>query len=191
MRRLTTIRTVKSEQVERASITDSAQHEQTQAGTTARNESDSLGAESRNLESMGSTLLATNEVIVITTKEYDTEKPIDQQTGRPPLSCETVIEHRKEDGRIEVARKSESSATMSRKTQDTALRDTTSHSSDTRAVQVEQVAQDVQTDESIDHTERRGLNGAQNALCWLGGAVLVALICYLAFMIIKRKLKIF
>lgn len=181
---------VENRQVERVSSIEAQQCDQISSASVGNYAADSLGASSTTLESSDTTVSATDEVVITTTKEYDTSKPLDERTGLPPIKRETTELRHKQNGKVSASKISQTAEATSRTSQEYEQRDTLSLISTTARNQEEQVAETVESKQNTESAERRGLNGWQNALCWFGGIVLLAIICYLVFMIIKRKLKI-
>ncbi len=107
---------------------------------------------------------ASDEEVITTEREYDTEKPIDAATGTPPLKRESTQIRRKVDaGRQE---------------------QTVQQVADRQRDVTEQTVTQKQEDVTVETTEKRGLNPVQKTLCAIGALAIVA---GLAWLIWKLK----
>ena len=115
------------------------------------------------------TELSADEKVVITTREYDTSRPVDKTTGTPPLLRETV---------------------QTRERVETAQQTRTEEQADQTATIAEQNTKTQQeTILQVETKERQGLNGLQKALCTLGALTVIALLAWLGLKLYKRFLK--
>ena len=190
MKRLTSMQTVENQQVERVSNNEQQQHSVSSSSTVEHSTNDNISVSHQRVEGEQTQVSASEEVVITTTREYDTQKPIDAQTGRPPLLRETVQARHKQNGSMATAQQTRQSDVQNNSTTDKSRRDSLNITSESSSKGSEQITDKAVRETTSECTERRGLTGAQNALCWLGGTVLLLLVLYLIYSIIKRKIKI-
>nr|DAR27479.1 MAG TPA: hypothetical protein [Caudoviricetes sp.] len=97
---------------------------------------------------MTTTDLSKDEEVVTVLTEFDTSQPADTTTGLPPVKRRITQTKRAVTLQTQVAE----------------------HTSQERSEQTEEVTatEQVATTEVTEQTQRRGLNGVQRALCWIG-----------------------
>lgn len=127
---------------------------------------------------------ASDEEIVTTVREYDTDKPTDANTGTPPLKREVTQTRRKADagrqtqttGQTTDQRREEAGQVNKQQTDKTVLQENSQQQEDTAT--------------RADTTEKRGLNTWQRVLCTLGGLVILGALVWLGWKL-KRIYKPF
>lgn len=124
-----------------------------------------------------------DETIVTTVREYDTDKPVDTTTGRPPIKREITRSSIRTDSGLQQQR----SEAVKKDQRD----------NDVRLMRREDevAARQEDTKEHIDvqgeSREKRGMNAMQRGLCFAGLLAIAIGICYLAVRILKKRLKPF
>ncbi len=134
------------------------------------------------LESSTKTELRSDEEVTTTTREYDTDKPVDPVTGTPPLKRETTETRRKTD-----LGQQEQTALQTADRQSEYAGRISGQQSDSMAIRGNSRGQ-VNTAAKIETAEKRGLNTTQRVLCSIGALAVLAGLVWLGRKLLKRYL---
>lgn len=134
-------------------------------------------------ESNQRTQTRADDLSEVITEEYDTTQPVDSATGTPPLKSR-IIEKRNQRTQTQTA------AAQETRTEQTDHRQSTLHHTEQDTATATETAQ-CHTDTQTDTQQHTGLNWWQTTLCTIGAVVIVALLLYLAFQVLKRYIKPF
>jgi PBP1b-binding outer membrane lipoprotein LpoB len=121
---------------------------------------------------------ASDEEVVTTTREYDTDKPVDPSTGVPPLKRETTEIRRK----VDAAKQEQTTDQTTYRQQDTTLQANTSQTDSTAIRSNVRGQSEVAT--QVKTTQKRRLNTIQRVLIVSG---LIAVV--LGLLWVRRKVK--
>lgn len=122
-----------------------------------------------------------DEEVVTTVREYDTDKPTDAATGTPPLKREITQSRRKADA----GRQTQTTGQTTDQQRETAGQ-VNKQQTDKTALQENSQQQD-NAAAQVETTEKRGLNTWQRVLCTLGGLVILGALVWLGWKL-KRLL---
>lgn len=133
------------------------------------------------LDTSTTTEQVSDEEVVTTVREYDTDKPTDAATGTPPLKREITQSRRKADA----GRQTQTTGQTTDQQRETAGQ-VNKQQTDKTALQENSQQQD-NAAAQVETTEKRGLNTWQRVLCTLGGLVILGALVWLGWKL-KRLL---
>lgn len=128
---------------------------------------------------------ASDEEVVTTTREYDTDKPVDPATGTPPLKRETTQTRRK----VDAGRQEQTTSRTTDQQHDVTADVTKEQTVGTTVQGNSQHRGDTVTE--VKTTEKRGLNTIQKVLCAIGGLTILVGLAWVAIKLKKRFYKPF